>query len=302
MPGFAAQTHHGSDMRIGAIRERGAGWTTYDVSYSAHSEGPGAYTDPLTISGVLTIPDGDGPFPVAVLAHGYIDPAKYVTGQGMTRERKWLGERGWATLHTDYRGHAASDEDPTHGADVRLGYAVDVIAALDALRTSDDSQLAGLDVDRAAVFGRSMGGGIAQKVLQIAPDAFGVGVMWAAVSSLEAENVDWFVGLTDARTKAFTSRLATPEEDPEFWEGVSTRPFFDRITAPVLIVHGRTDDVCPPAWAEETYDAMRRAGVDVELEWYGEGHSFDADFAPAMERSFAFSRKAMPRIRQASGL
>ena len=44
-------------------------------------------SDGLTISGVMNIPNGRGPFPVLVLAHGYIDPAIYVTGQGLRREQ-----------------------------------------------------------------------------------------------------------------------------------------------------------------------------------------------------------------------
>ena len=62
--------------------------------------------------GVLNIPTGAGPFPAVVLAHGYIDPAIYVSGQGMTRERGYLASQGFVAFHVDYRNHAGSDDDP----------------------------------------------------------------------------------------------------------------------------------------------------------------------------------------------
>ena len=79
------------------------------------------------------MPEGEGPFPTVVLAHGYIDPAVYVNGQGMTRERAWFGDRGYVALHVDYRGHAGSDPDRSGGLDMRMGYTEDVINAVHAL-------------------------------------------------------------------------------------------------------------------------------------------------------------------------
>ncbi len=117
----------GGGLRLGKVRERTAGYTSYDVSYRSTTDGRG--TRPLRITGVLNVPDGDGPFPAVVLAHGYIDPAVYERGQGMTRERGYLAERGFVTLHVDYRNHADSDDDPRVDTAVRLGYTTDVIAA-----------------------------------------------------------------------------------------------------------------------------------------------------------------------------
>ena len=56
--------------------------------------------------GSSTCPPGAGPFPAVVLTHGYIDPAIYVNGQGMTREQATSPARGYVVLHTDYRNHA----------------------------------------------------------------------------------------------------------------------------------------------------------------------------------------------------
>lgn len=292
VPGVAAQEHVGDRLRLGAVREQTAGFTSYDVTWRVRSSGPGARRQPLRLSGVLNVPTGRGPFPAVVLAHGYIDPAVYESGQGMTRERSFLADRGMVALHVDYRGHAGSDADPSGGTDARMGYAVDVVSAVDALRRADLPEVP-VDDARIAVFGRSMGGGVVQKVAEIAPDAVSAVVAWASVSSLEGENFDHFIRDDgDDRAAAIVRERGLPEDDPEFWRGVSSRPHLDRITVPVLAVHGRFDDTCPPRWARATQRAMQRAGVDAELEWYDDGHAFGPAFFPAMERTVGFLRES----------
>ncbi len=289
MPGLAEQRHRGDRLRLGAVREQTATYTSYDVTYRSRSstrEGPESYT----ISGVLNVPTGRGPFPAVVLAHGYIDPAVYVRGQGMTRERGYLASRGYVALHVDYRNHAESDVDPDHQLRMRLGYSADVINAVKALRASSDVPVAD---DRVALLGRSMGGGVVLKALAAAPGLVRAAAPWASVSSLEAQNFDQFQrgdAEDDERTAALARRWGLPEEAPAFWRRNSSRPFFDRITEPVLMVHGRFDDTCPPAWARATQRALVDAGVDSELVLYDDGHAFGPAFGAAMDRTIAFFR------------
>ena len=289
---LAAADLTGGDLRLGAVRERTAAYTSYDVTFASTTAGEG--TAPLRISGVLNVPTGRGPFPAVVLAHGYIDPASYVRGQGMTRERGFLAQRGHVALHVDYRNHAESGDDPRVEQAVRLGYSADVIAAARALRDSDDVRV---DPDRIALFGRSMGGGVMLKALAAEPGLFAAGVGWASVSSLEAENFDQFqrpdAPLAELEA-AFRGRHGLPGEDPEFWRGVSSRPSFDQITEPVLLAHGRFDDTCPPPWARATQRALTQAGVDSTLEWYDDGHAFGPAFVTAMDRTVRFLRARMP--------
>ena len=287
----------GSGLRLGAVRERTATFTSYDVTFASTTAGRG--TEPLRISGVLNVPTGRAPrgdqgWPAVVLAHGFIDPAYYVRGQGMTRERGFLAERGFVALHVDYRNHAESTDDPRIETAVRLGYATDVIAAAQALASSQDVRV---DPERVALFGRSMGGGVMLKALAIDPGLFAAGVGWASVSSLEGQNFDQFQrpDAPVAQLRAgFRGRHGLPDEDPDFWRGVSPRPHFADITEPVLMVHGRFDDTCPPPWARATQRALTQAGVDSTLEWYDDGHAFGPAFVAAMDRTVRFLRTQMP--------
>lgn len=266
----------GGRLRLGALRERTSTYRSYDASF--RSEG-------LRISGVINVPIGDGPFPAVVLAHGYIDPAVYVRGQGMPRERRHLAAAGFIALHVDYRNHAESDDDPALLRTARLGYSVDVLNAVNALRSTDEVPV---DDDRIALMGRSMGGGVVYRALQMAPGLVDAAVVFAAVSSDEADNYAQFSG-PSAYWDYVRQRWGSPEENPSFWRGISADQHFDRVTEPVLMHHGTDDTTCPPGWARHTARGLERAGVDVTLHWYeGEGHTFEAAFGRAMDRTVAF--------------
>ena len=212
----------------------------------------------------------------------------------MTRERGFLADRGFVALHVDYRNHAESTDDPRVETAVRLGYSADVIAAARALQDSDDVRV---DPDRIALFGRSMGGGVMLKALAAEPGLFAAGIGWASVSSLEAENFAQFQASDAPRAELVADtrgRHGLPADDPAFWRGVSSRPAFGDITEPVLMVHGRFDDTCPPPWARATQRALTEAGVDSTLEWYDDGHAFGPAFVAAMDRTVRFLRARMP--------
>ena len=278
----------GGRLRLGEVRERTSGYTSYDVSFRSTIAGRG--TRPLRVTGVLNVPAGPGPHPAVVLAHGYIDPAYYERGQGMTRERGYLADRGFVALHVDYRNHAGSDDDPRVDTAVRLGYTTDVVAAARALRSSSDVRV---DPRRIALFGRSMGGGVTLKALTAEPGLFSAGVAWASVSSLEAENFQHFIADDASRfqlRQQVRRRHGLPRDAPGFWRGLSPRPVFGRITEPVLTVHGRFDETCPPRWARATHRALRGAGVESTLEWYDDGHAFGPAFNAAMTRTVRFLR------------
>lgn len=285
--GLAAQQHRGDRLRVGTVHARTADYTSYDVRYRSSSTTPRG-VESYRITGVLNVPRGPGPFPAVVLAHGYIDPAIYVRGQGMERERDYLATRDYIALHVDYRNHAGSDDDPLFQVRMRLGYSADVINAVKALRSSPDVPV---DDQRVFVFGRSMGGGVVLKALVAEPGLAQAAVAYSSVSSIERDNYDQFIRPdpedSDLRD-VLARRHGTPEENPQFWRENSSRPYFERITEPVLLVHGRLDSTCPPRWAVATQRALRQAGVSSTLAWFDDEHAFVPSFYPSMERILRF--------------
>ena len=286
IPSFARKKMTGGGLRITGDRERTSRYASYNVVYRSNG---------LRITGVLNVPrnQGDGPFPAVVLAHGYIDPDIYVQGQGMTRERGYLAERGYVALHTDYRDHAGST-DTNAERKVRLGYAIDAINGVKALRKAAGARIGRIDDDRIGLFGRSMGGGVLYRALVMRPGIVNAASAWAPVSSKESENLQQFQldDAGDSEVVSFIRReygLPGTKRGRQFWPEVNAVNYFDRVQAAVQIQHGRLDDTCPPRWTRDTARALRQNDVDTEVEWWpNEGHAFGPAFPAAMDRLIDF--------------
>lgn len=268
----------GGDLRREAVIADTDTYTSHRVSYRSGD---------LTISGVLNVPEGNGPFPAVVLAHGHIEPEIYVNGQGMNRELDYLAREGFVVLHTDYRGHAESDDVSRLEHELRLGYVRDTVAAVQALK-----ELPQVQAERVSLAGRSMGGGVTFGALVAEPDLVDAAVVWASVSTTFEDNFRrWALPERPERANEFMKRFGSPEENPTFWRGLSPRTYVDRIDASVLMHHGRLDDSCPYRWATATHAALQDADVDVTLHTYEtEGHTFYPQWELSMRRTVDFLR------------
>lgn len=281
LPALFADDIDGGDLeRTGELGDFGS-YTSHTVTYRSGD---------LVISGVLNVPAGEGPFPAIVLNHGYIDPAVYVTGQGMSRERDYLAREGFVVLHTDYRAHA--DSDPTDDLDIefRLGYTRDAIAGVKALR-----ELPEVNSEQVALGGRSMGGGVTFNALVAEPGLVDAAVVWASVSTRYEDNfVQWTEPSRPDVATQIVDEWGGPDENPQFWDDLSSRTYFDRVESAVLMHHGTNDESCPYPWAEDTRDALEAEGVDITFHAYeGEQHTFSRDWELSMERTVDFLRAEM---------
>lgn len=280
LPALFEKTYNGGDLRLMSEQASTDAYRQYSVTYRSGAE---------RISGLLNVPRGRGPHPALVLAHGYIDPAVYRNGQGMRREQDWLARAGYVVLHTDYRNHAGSTDDPDAELDMRLGYTEDVINAVQALRRTKQVPVAD---GRVGLVGRSMGGGVVYNALAVRPGFVDAAVVFAPVSSLARDNFNRWIRPDPGRSP-LADQLIREHGDPNaggrFWREVSPRAYFDRISEPVLIHHGTSDDSCPIRWSRQTTRALKAAGVDVRLAVYqGEEHAFIPQWPLAMRRTTAF--------------
>lgn len=280
LPTLMRETFEGGEIR--RLREQPVDgpYRRWEVTYPAGD---------TTVSGILLRPDGPGPFPALVLNHGYIEPSVYVTGQGLSREQDRLAREGFVVLHTDYRGHAASDPAGDLERETRLGYTRDALHAAASLK-----RLPAVDPDRVGMLGRSMGGGVTLNALVAQPDLVRSAVIYASVSSRFVDNLRQFTepGRPDA-AQALYDRFGRPRESPDFYDGLSSRTYFDRIQVPLLSLHGTVDDTCPPRWARQTQRLARGAGVDSRLRFYDDGHAFGPDWEASIVRSVGFLRRTL---------
>src|SRR5919199_2094609 len=242
-----ARRYPGGRLALGPPLRRGAGFTVYRMSWPSGGQ---------TMTRSLEIPTGRGPFPVVLVAHGYIAPAAYVVGLDSWRYGDALAPHGFIVAAPDYPGHGGSGPGPA-GMPAAVGITVAALDLVSSLRT-----LRQADARRLAVLGHSQGGGIALLAMVIDPRIRAV-ALFAPNSSDMADNARrWW-----ARDAAAAGPLGTPDQNPARYAHVSPRRYFRRGQPPVLLVQGTADEQIPAAWTTATYRALRRAGVTTRLLW-----------------------------------
>jgi uncharacterized protein len=274
---LAKQEFNGSNLKL--IKKIGSAnkYTKYQVSY---------LSEKLTISGVLYIPKGKGPFPGLVLGHGYIDPKIYINGQGMKREQNFLASNGFVVLHTDYRNHSFSSNDKLSSRKFRMDYSIDVANAAMALKNSD---LKSLDKSKISYVGRSMGGGIGFNLAVSTTDIFSAYVLYAPTSANYPQNFNKWGRDNPARSRPIRDFVGLPEDNPEFWKGVSPENYWDRTAAPIMIHHGVEDESCSISWARSAVKGLKAAQKEVIFfEYPGEGHNLYGGWNKSMIRTANF--------------
>lgn len=277
LPALMEKNFTGSDLKLVSVLDRGSAYTRYRMSYTS-----GAFT----ISGIANIPHGEGPFPVLLLNHGYIDPKIYTNGRGLKREQDYLARRGYAVFHSDYRNHAESDDDPENELNFRLGYTEDVINLVYALQSA---KLPFLDAERVGMLGHSMGGGVTINTLVVQPDLVDAAVLFAPVSANYERNYERWTKRESETGKKIIERYGTPETNPDFWHGVSAKNYFDRIQSPIQNHHGTKDDSVEIKWSDELAVWLKEAGKSLDYYVYpGEPHEFTLAWPTVMQRTVEF--------------
>lgn len=296
--GLRQHDFQSGDIRIVETLTETDKYTAYLIDYPS---------DGLTITGVMQIPKGEGPFPVIVMNHGFYARSVYTSGDGTDRSSAFLAEHGYITLASDYRSWGGSDVGESL---FYSGLAIDVINLLNAIPSIPQA-----DVSRVGMWGHSMGGGVTMKVLAIlggrgldtpsATNASGYSTtVRAAVlySSVSADHADviarWGNGcLGDIAAgeqlfgcnssdvvpldlpNSLLNAFHNAPSDSELMKSVSPIYHLDSITAPIQIHYGSKDGLVysgtPTEWSIKLNQALLDAGKDVQLFRYeGEGHSF----------------------------
>jgi dipeptidyl aminopeptidase/acylaminoacyl peptidase len=276
----------GSEIVIEQELEPGSNYNRYYAYYL--SEG-------LKIYALLTVPRGDPPpggFPAIVFNHGYIPPDVYRTTERYIAYVDRLASSGYIVFRIDYRGHDRSEGEAT-GAYGNPGYTVDVLNAVSAIRSFPQA-----NPQRIGMWGHSMGGYLTLRAMVVSQEVK-AGVIWAGVVASYPDLLTRWrrsVGPTPtppafARRWRFdwVERYGTPEENPEFWNGISSNSYLADISGPLQLHHGTADTDVPVLFSELLYEQMLQAGKLVELYTYdGDNHNLSGFFTLAMNRTIEF--------------
>ena len=254
------RTYGGGEIEIVETIEETDSLTRSQIRYPS---------DDLNITGFANVPKGEGPFPVIIAIHGFVDPAIYEPLDYTTPTLDRLTQDGYIIFHPDLRNYSPSDKGDNL---FRVGMAMDVLNLMGLIQTqSGPSELfATAASEKIGLLGQSMGGNIALRVLTVSSDIKAT-VLSASMSGDEIKNAQLlFRAFPDP---AFQTELET---SPEIVEGISLMNDYSNITSPIQLYHGVLDETVPVAWAEETCQALTEAGVQVECIYYpDEDHIFE---------------------------
>ena len=255
-----SRSYGGGQLEITATNARNSAFTRYLVRYPS---------DGLMIYGFMNVPNGEGNFPVIIALHGYIDPAIYTTFDYTTHYADALASAGHLVLHPNLRDYSPSD---TGDNLFRVGMAIDVLNLIAILKSTGGKpgSLQAADPGRIGLWGHSMGGGIATRVLTISRDVKAA-VLYAAISGDEARN-NATASIWSRHDLGNGERLVPAEQLAR----ISPASYFANITAAVSIHHGLADPVVPVEWSMQTCAQLRALGKEVECHYYEKmPHTFE---------------------------
>ncbi|TAL36032.1 MAG: S9 family peptidase [Phenylobacterium sp.] len=246
-------------------------------------------SDGLPLSGYLTVPRDRAAtrLPLIVFPHG--GPEARDT-PGFDWWAQGMASRGYAVLQVNYRGSAGLGRPHLEAGYGQWGRKMQTDLS-DGVR-----HLVGqgtVDPKRVCIVGASYGGYAALAGATLDPGVYRCAVAVSGLSDLRrlAESEDpgarryWkrFMGVTSLNDPALSQ--------------ISPITHVDKVSIPILMIHGRDDTVVPLEQSEIMADALRKAGKPVELivqkgedHWLSRGETRGA----TLEATMAFVEKHNP--------
>ncbi len=258
---LAVRTYGGGSLREGEILADTFDYTRYAIDYDS---------DGLRVFGFLDQPRGDGPFPVVLVLHGYVPTEGYSVQTYTARYAAALALQGFLVIHPNYRNYPPSDIGPNL---FRIGYAIDVLnlVALVRAQAGQPGPLESADGGRIGLFGHSMGGGIALRVITIDPE-IPAAVLYGSMSGNERWNYEKIFEWSEGDRGL--EELAVPDADMARIGALD----LERIHAAVAIHHGEADATVPPEWSADLCARLEGLGRQPECFSYpGQPHTFYGD-------------------------
>jgi dipeptidyl aminopeptidase/acylaminoacyl peptidase len=237
-------------------------------------------SDGLTIYGFMNVPkpdqltsgevDGaDNEFPVVIALHGYIDPQIYDTIDYTTRYADSLARNGYLVLHPNLRNYPPSDNGDNL---FRAGMAIDVLNLIALVKHQSDRPgiLEQADGGSIGLWGHSMGGGIATRVITLSPDVKAA-VLYGAMSGDDKQNFERIFGYFSNGERG-NEELSAPDD---IFQKISPINYLERVSAAVSIHHGKNDVDVPLVWSLDLCYRLRDLETEVECFIYDDmPHTF----------------------------
>lgn len=192
-------------------------------------------------------PDDDTKLPVLLDPYGGPHAQRVTASHNAYLSSQWFADQGFVVVVADGRG------TPGRGPEWERAVRHDLKNPplddqIDALHGAAE-QCPSIDLDRVAIRGWSFGGYLAALAVMERPDVFHAAVAGAPVT-------EW--RLYDTH---YTERyLGDPNDAPDVYDANSLLPLADKLTRPLLLIHGLADDNVVAAHTLRLSSALLGAG------------------------------------------
>ncbi|GAA0549151.1 dipeptidyl aminopeptidase/acylaminoacyl peptidase [Rhizomicrobium palustre] len=220
--------------------------------------------DGRKIPAYLTLPPGRDPknLPLIVLPHGGPHARDY---PGFDWWSQALAARGYVVLQPQFRGSGGFGKEWLEAGFGEFGKKMQTDLS-DGVRALAAQGL--IDPKRVCIVGASYGGYAALAGATLDTGVYRCAVSVAGLSDLKAQlnNWHWPLNRTDARGERIWGRYLNIEDpsDPKLAD-VSPVKHVDRVSIPILLIHGRDDTVVPFGQSSGMADALKAAGKPYEF-------------------------------------
>ncbi|MFH2027986.1 MAG: prolyl oligopeptidase family serine peptidase [Nanoarchaeota archaeon] len=241
-----------SDFNVIDVIEEDENITISNIEY---------YSGKLKINGIMADPRIVDDLPLIIFNHG---------GRAGIEEMNWIRElanNGYVVLASQYRGEGGSEGQ----IEVALGETTDVLNLLECGKNFNK-----VDKDRIGVMGFSHGGAITVQAMELSQD-FKVGIeFWGATDIKKRfENIKG----ADDPVMPWVSAVKKPMPENELDNQLLKRSAIycvEKINAPLLIFHGKIDNLMPYEYAIDLENQLIKYGKNYKFITYGYlGHDFE---------------------------
>lgn len=203
------------------------------------------------------------PQPVVIYVHG--GPEHQIRSE-FNPVIQYLAANGFAVAAPNVRGSMGYGRNYVKLDDVRKR--MDSVTDLKEL-AEDLVKNHGVDRERIGIMGRSYGGFMVLAALTHYPDVWAAGVDIVGISHFKS-----FLENTGSWRRALREfEYGSLKDDTDFFEEIAPLNHTDKITAPLLVFHGRNDTRVPVSEAEQLTADLQQQGKPVELIIFeDEGH------------------------------
>lgn len=211
--------------------------------------------DGLEIEGVLTTPKGKAPknLPFIVMPHG--GPWAH-DGMNYDYWAQFLASRGYMVLQPNFRGSTGYGTDFIDKGKGQLGFAMQDDVT-DGVKWAVEQGLA--DPKRMCIVGASYGGYAAMWGIAKDPGLYRCAISIAGVAALRREVNDFGNSL-----RGNLYKYKWQEMTPDF-AAVSPINAINKITAPLMLIHGKRDETVDHIQSVKMHSAMMKGGKKVEF-------------------------------------